>query len=96
MGDILNNLTHLELAAMREKALAKRKERACVWCAKTVSMRSDQRFCCPACKTAFARAAAELRHARLLSEQRAWSLERISLREEIRELRREIARLTAS
>lgn len=85
MGGILNNLTTAELSAIREHA--QRQNRACVWCAKLVSMRTDQRFCGPACRAAFSRASAGLAYDALIAERGRWQQERAELLREIADLR---------
>jgi hypothetical protein len=90
MGDILNDLTNAQLSALRERALNKTVERACLWCGKITPMRKDQRFCCPAHRAAFSRASAELLHAELVLERSRWQREREELLREIADLRRQL------
>jgi len=90
MGDILNNLTPEELILIKERAASKREERHCLNCDKVYSMRKDQRFCCAACRTAFARHYAEVQHDLLIEEKRRWLIEREALIHEISELRRQL------
>jgi len=91
MGDILNDLTTEQLAAIRERALNKLTERACVWCGKIQPMRADQRFCCPAHRAALSRASTGLIHDELILERRQWHIDRDELLREIADLRRQLA-----
>jgi hypothetical protein len=83
MGDILNNLTHAELMEIRERALAKRVDRNCLWCEKKIPMRKDQKFCCAVCRAAFAQNVAQAEHDKLIREKAAWLVEREGLIREV-------------
>ena len=91
MGDVLNNLTQVELILLREKALNKRREQHCLWCDKEKAMRRDQKFCCANCRVAYAKAAAQVAFDRLVMEKALWEKEKRELYAEIGELRKEIA-----
>jgi hypothetical protein len=87
---ILNDFTAAEIQEARARLGTKRTERPCLWCEKTKLMRSDQNFCSPSCRAAYARAAAQVVYERLLREKEMWLLEREALIKEIAELRHKI------
>lgn len=84
---ILNDFTAAEIQAARARLGSPRTDRPCLWCEKVKSMRADQHFCSTACRAAYARAAAQLAHERLVREKEAWLIEREGLIQEIAELR---------
>ena len=91
MGDVLNNLTQVELILLREKALNKRREQHCLWCDKQKDMRRDQKFCCANCRVAYAKAAAQLAFDKLVAQKSLWEKEKAELYSEIAALRKEVA-----
>ena len=84
---ILNDFTAAEIQAARARLGSPRTDRSCLWCEKVKSMRADQHFCSTACRAAYARAAAQIAHERLVREKEIWLLEREELIREIAELR---------
>ena len=88
MGDILNNLTPLELAEIRERLLNKREDRHCLWCEKVANMRRDQKFCKPACRAAYSYHVAQAAADNLAISRARWEKEKAELLHEISELRK--------
>ncbi len=84
---ILNDFTAAEIQAARARLGSPRTDRPCLWCEKIKSMRADQHFCSTACRSAYARTAAQIAHERLVREKEIWLTEREGLIREIAELR---------
>jgi hypothetical protein len=93
---ILQTVTQEELIEYQKIALSKRKQndRECLWCGKVVSMRSDQKFCRPACRVAYSLATARIHYEALVKEQAVWQQERAAFVHEVSELRKQVEELT--
>lgn len=86
MPNILNELTNLEIEAIR---LARKKEdRNCLACDKAVKMKAGQNFCSPACRVRWSREQARILYEQLVKEKENWLREREELVKEIAELKR--------
>lgn len=87
MVDRLNDLTQAQMAEIRERALSKRADRACLWCGKVISMRLDQKFCCTAHRVSYAQASVTIAYEQMVMDKAAWQAERERLVREIAHMR---------
>lgn len=90
----INSISKEEFDAIC-KRVDEKIETACLWCGKLTWMRTGQKFCKPACKTAYSRGVARAIQDKLLREQERWRDEREALVKEVARLTQENAKLRA-